>query len=503
MVNQNTYNQQPMMPPQQPMRYMGRVRSGMRKIAEKFPLWLSRNAVIAYLFALLTISLVFNEYAMTWYWWVFGLAGVLGFFFGANFCFNKWSKEKEKVFKRKTFLMALGIRVIMVFILYWFFESMTGKPFMFNSADELFYADMGTWFTSSIREGKFYEEYLFWVKENVDISDSGFPFYVGAIYYLTDDSIIALRLLNALWSAITCVLVYNLGKRNFGERAGRMAAIFMMLEPHYVIYCGLHLKETVMIFLLVAFLERADLLLRSRNFKFLTILPTFLLLLSLFLFRTPLGISASLAIILALLLSSQKVANLGRRWLLLILFIFGAGIFVGGRIASEVEGLWQNKDSNQELRMSTIQRTQSLAKYATKTVLAPLIFTIPFPTMIETEGQENHRLIHAGAVVKNVMSFFCIAALIFLIMNPSAMGWRNNVLLGSFLIIYLLIIIQSAFIHADRFHLPAYVVELLFAAYGVTQMTKAKHKRWYTYWCVLMFAAWIGWAYFKLAGRGL
>lgn len=502
--NQNPYNQQSMMPPQQPIPigYMGRVRSGMRKIADKFPSWVSRDAVIAYLLALVAISLVYNSYAMQWYWWVFGIVGVLGFFFGSQYCFNKWGKLIEKTFNRKVFLTSLVIRVVMVFILYWFFEAMTGQPYMFESADEQLYNELGTWFTRSIREGKWNEEFYTWVTENVDLSDWGFPFYIGAVYYVTDDSVIAVRLLNALWSALTCLLVYKLGKRNFGESAGRTAAIFMMLEPHYIIYCGFHLKETLMIFLLVLFLERADLLLRSRNFRFWSIAPTFVLLMSLFLFRTPLGISAALGVILALVLSSQKVANLGRRWLLLILFVFGAGIFVGGRISSEIEHLWQTKDNNQELRMTTIQRTQGLAKYATKTVFAPMIFTIPFPTMVETEGQENHRLLHSGAVVKNITSFFCIMALVMLIINSGPSGWRNNVLLGAYLITYLMIIIQSAFVHADRFHLPAYVVELLFAAYGITLMTKAKHKRWYTYWCVLMFVAWIGWAYFKLAGRG-
>lgn len=470
---------------------------------ELFPSWITKGAIAAYLLALLTISMVYSTYAMQWYWWVFGIVGVLGFFLLSNYYSKEWSTLKEKTFKKKTFLVAFGIRAAMVFVLYWFFNSMTGQPFMFSSADEQFYEEMGQWFNKSIQDGTWQQTYWQYIKENVDVSDSGFTTYIGIIYYLTGDSIIALRLLNALWSALSCLLIYNLAKRNFGEQTGRLSAIFIMLEPHYIIYCGLHLKETLMIFLLVAFLERADLLLRSRNFRFWSIVPIFMLLIVLFTFRTALGIAVTLAVILALVLSSQKVANLGRRWLLLILIVFGAGIFVGGRIASEVEGLWQNKSSNQESRMGQVQKSQGFAKYATKTVFAPMIFTIPFPTMVETEGQENHRLIHAGNVVKNVMSFFCIMALIFLLMDSKTTGWRNNVLLGSYLIIYLLILIQSAFVHADRFHLPVYVIELVFAAYGVTQMTKAKHKRWYTYWCVLMFVAWIGWAYFKLVGRGL
>lgn len=472
------------------------------RINTYFPRSMANFAVGAYLIALLGISSVYSSYAMNWYWWLFGIVGVLGFFYLSFFLGKKWEKTKGNLFERRVFWTGVGIRVIMVLILYWFFNEMTGKPFMFESADEKFYHEMGEWMANSLREGN-WNGFWDWTRENVELSDSGFPMFTGIVYYLADNSIIVLRLFNCVWSAWTCVLLYKLGRRNFGESAGRMAAIFFMLEPHYIIYCGLHLKETLMVFLMVLFLERADSLLRSRTFKIWEILPIFLVMVSLYLFRTVLGISATLGLAMALLFSSQKVASLGRRWLLLIAIIFGASLFVGGRIMSELETLWNRKDSNQELRMTTIQRSQSLAKYASKTVLAPMIFTIPFPTMVETLGQDNHRMLHAGYVVKNVMSFFCIAAIVFLLLNSGSNGWRNNVLLGAFLISYLLILVQSAFVHADRFHLPAYVVELLFAAYGVQQMAKTKHKRWFLFWCVLMVVAWFAWSWFKLAGRGL
>lgn len=506
MNESNTYNNQ--VSPQMPMMPLSMIRRG--KLGERFrgqmntylPNKMAQSAVIAYIIALLGISVVFNAYVMSWYWWLFGIVGVLGFFLMSSYLGKKWERTKSGVFERRVFWTGLGIRAIAVLILYWFFNEMTGQPFMFESADEKFYHEMGEWMANSIREGN-WNDFWNWTKVNIELSDSGFPVYMGIVYYLTDDSIIVTRLLNCFWSALTCVLLYKLGRRNFGEPVGRMAAIFFMLEPHYIIYCGLHLKETLMVLLLVLFLERADSILRTKTFKIWEIFPIFAIMLSLYLFRTVLGVATTIGVTMALLFSSQKVANLGRRWLLLIAIVFGASLFVGGRIMSELESLWARRGDNQELRMNTIQQTQSYAKYASKTVLAPMIFTIPFPTMVETEKQENHRMLHAGYVVKNVMSFFCIAALVFLIINSKSNGWRNNVMLGAFLISYLLILVQSAFVHADRFHLPAYVVELLFAAYGVQQMTKAKYKRWFMYWCMLMIVAWFAWSWFKLAGRGL
>lgn len=475
----------------------------INRINTYFPKSMAQQAVVVYLLALLVISIRYSAYAMQWYWWLFGIIGVVGFFIMSSYYTRKWGMLRERVFKKNVFWTAFALRVVMVFVLYWFFNYMTGQPFMFHAADAFEYGEEATWIADCIRNGNFqsYLDYKF--KEGSGISDAGYPMYLGFVYLITDDSLIAARIIKALWSAWTCVLVYKLAARNFGESAGRMAAIFMMLEPHYIIYSGMHLKETEMIFLLVLFLERADNLLRSRNFRFWAIAPILGVLFLLFTFRTVLGLSVAFAMVLALVLSSQRVANLGRRWVLLIVFVMSAGFFVGGRVASEIERVWSQKDDNQAKRMGVIQRSQSFAKYATKTILAPMIFTIPFPTMVETPNQENHRMLHAGYVAKNMMSFFCIVALILLLLDPGTLGWRNNVLLGAFLISYLLVLIQSAFIHADRFHLPAYVVELMFAAYGVSRATQAKYKRWYVYWCVLMFIAWVGWAYFKLQGRGL
>lgn len=469
-----------------------------------FPSNYAFQAVLAYLAALFVISIRFSAYAMLWYWWAFGIIGVLGFFYGSSKLTKKWGFFSPKTFQKQLFWTAFAIRILMVLFLYWFFTKLSDKPpFMFHAADAEAYHDTAEWMANSIREGN-PKVFFDWLFAGGGVSDAGYPLYLGTIYLLTGNSILIARLIKAIWSALICVLIYKLGSRNFGESVGRMAAIFVLLEPHFIIYSGLHLKETEMIFLLVLFLERADNLIRSREFRVGTIAPVFLLAASLFFFRTVLGLAGIFAFIMALLLSSQKVANLGRRWLVLILFVLCAGYFVGGRVLSEVESAWEGRHTNQDLRYGDIKKTQSLAKYATKGVLAPMIFTIPFPTMVETPGQENHRMLHAGNVVKNVLSLFCVLALILLIFDKSpTTGWRNNVLLGAFLIAYLVIIVQSAFAHVDRFHLPAYIIELLFAAYGVSQMPRIKYKQLYTYWCVLMFVAWVAWAWIKLSGRGL
>ena len=469
------------------------------------PNQITNQAIVVYFAVMITTAIAFSELFMTWYWWLFGIVGVVGFFYFSNKLSKQWARIRPRTFENNVFWYTFILRVAVMLFLYWFHDTMTGQPFMFHAADSIEYSHEAEWMAQTIRDGEFstYLNYKF-VQMN-GVSDAGYPMYLGLVYLLSGDSIIVARLLKCLWSALSCVLIYRLGKRNFGESVGRMAAIFMMLEPHFSIYAGMHLKETEMIFLMMLFLERADALLRSRNFNFKTISVVVIVMASLFTFRTVLGLTAVFSVAMALLLSSARVMGWGRRIVVLLVLGMSVLYFAGGRIMTEVEQVWELKDKNQETRMSVINKTQSYAKYAGAAVFAPMIFTIPFPTMVETPNQETSRMLHGGMFVKNIMSYFCIMALMSLLfpLIPGYDKWRDHVLIGVFLIAYLVILVFSAFAHADRFHLPALAIEMLFVAYGVSLCRIPQLQKWYTYWVALMFFAVIAWNWFKLAGRGM
>ena len=397
-----------------------------------FPRQFAERALLCYAIAMILVAIVFANYAMIWYWWIFGIVGVCTFFFGANSCTKHWLMLPDQLFRKRVFWTAFLLRVPMMLFLYWFFFEMTGKHFMFAAADAEGYHDTAVWMTECIRNGNFS---VFWNYQTSvgGVSDAGYNVYLGCIYLLSNDSIIFARLLKCIWSAATCVLIYNLARRNFGEQVGRMAAIFCVLEPHFIIYSGMHLKETEMIFLTVACLERTDAMMRHRDIRFGRVAGIVGLLFLTFCFRTVLGAALTFAIFLSLILSSKRVISLGKRWVVIIVFGLTAGYFVGGRVLSEVERYWNARSTNQSNRHTEIIRTNSLTKYATASVFAPLIFTIPFPTMVETHNQELFRMMHSAMVVKNVMSFFCILAIVLLLLDPSPDGWRNNILIGSFL----------------------------------------------------------------------
>jgi cytochrome bd-type quinol oxidase subunit 2 len=141
----------------------------------------------------------------------------------------------------------------------------------------------------------------------------------------------------------------------------------------------------------------------------------------------------------------------------------------------------------------------TMAKYATASVFAPLIFTIPFSSMVETPGQENQMMMNGANFTKNIISGLTILALFLLLKRGD---WRKHVLPIATMCGYLVVLVFSNFAHSERFHFPVLALELMFAAYAVTQLSN-KHKRWYVIWLVVICVANVAWAWVKLRGRGM
>lgn len=436
-------------------------------------------------------------------WWVFGIVGVIGFFKGSEKLIKKWTNISEKSYVKKLFYTAFIIRFVYVTFMYFFYTYMTGIPFEFDSGDAGFYHGIAEFGAQCLWDSKYDLPTEFLTQDkNMDFSDMGYPIYLSIIYALTAKSIFLARIVKAIWSAWMCVLIYKLGKRNFGEQVGRMAGIFVMLMPNFIYYTSLHLKETEMIFLAVLFVERADYLLRGRDFSFKAILPIMLIAGALFMFRTALAATAVFSLFTAVFLTSKKVLKMDKKIILSIWIFVTIGYFIGGTVATEIQTLWEARAGVKETgfkEMETREGGNSLVKYVGGATLAPFIFVIPLPTIVNIETQLNQQLAHGGYFVKNIMAFFVILAFYYVIKEKR---WREYLLFGSFILGYLAVISMSRFVASERFHLPVLPFLLIIAAYGVT-LVNAKQKKLYNSWLVLIFVVIVAWSWFKLAGRGL
>lgn len=455
-----------------------------------------------YFVLLVVVSVLFFQYALPLWLMSFGVVEVVGFFLGVNYFTKAWSNITPKTFEKRLFAVSFLLRCVYVVFSYFFYMEMTGEPFEFSPGDVLFYDELGKFGHYLISNGEFDFLDKFYAYAGMLYSDAGYPIYLAFVYWLSNDSLTFTRLLHALWLSLTALLVYRLAVRNFGESVGRMAGIFCMLMPNLIYYCGLHLKEPVMVFLTVLFVERADYLIRGDRVKFWSLILVLLSGIATFFFRTVLGAVLFASLGFALVLSSSKIVGWGKKIMVSVLVLCVLGIGIGGQIADEVSTMIETGSSAQQGNMewrSERKGGNAFAKYAGAAVFAPMIFTLPFPTVVNTEGQENQQMINGGNYVKNVMSFFTIFALFSLLFSGE---WRKHILPLALMCSYLLVLALSSFAHSERFHLPALPFVLLFAAYGVSLMQN-KHKAWFNIWCLFILIIGVAWSWFKLAGRGM
>ena len=466
-----------------------------------FPKYFTDRAMYVY-FALLVLVPIIFGYPMEWYFWILGIVEVVGFFYFAHQLPIAWQNYSPNAFVKKLFATALIIRIVYVVFSYWFYNQMTGSPFEFGAADVMFYNEMGQYGHKLLSNGEWnlVEKYIEY--SGAEYSDMGYPLYLGVVYWLFDDSIFLTRILKAVFNAWTCVLVYKLASRNFGEPVGRMSAIFCMLMPNFIYYCGIHLKETEMLFLIVLFAERADYAMRAKQLDWKALIIAISVACVLFMFRTALAAVAMIALAVTLMLSSKKVLSLGKKIAIGVFVVLAMFATIGNQLIQEAEDLLAQSGDNQSKSMEWRAERKGgneFAKYAGAAVFAPMIFTIPFPTLVNTPTQQDQRMIHGGNYVKNITSAFTIFALFSLLFSGE---WRKHVLIIAVCCGYLVVIALSEFAHSERFHLPALPFSLIFAALGISYLQN-KHKKWYNYWFVLIFVVNIAWAWFKLRGRGM
>ena len=463
-----------------------------------FPKYFSTRAIICYVVTLFLASVVFLNYALPFQFMLFGIVPVCVFFVYGNRLTMDWQKLSSRLFTRKLFIAALIIRIVYVVFIYFYYIEFTGQPHAYHPGDEVLYTYAGTlWREFGLVEAsKLFKDY------KIGFSDSGYCWWLGFENLVLGTHVLPPRILKCFIDAFSCVLMYNLAKRNLGEAVGRMTAIFCMLMPNMWYYCGVTLKETEMAFLTILFAERADLVLRSPKIKAGGVIIPALCILVMFTFRTALAAVMFAALAAGLVFTSSKQLVLWKKILYSSVFAVWMFMTVGVEIVQETQQLWEGRTTNQVEGMewrANREGGNQFARYASATLFAPAIFTMPISSMVSIQNQENQMMMNGANFIKNILSGFVIFALFSLLLSGE---WRKHAFPIALMVGYLVVLVFSNFAQSERFHFPILALELMFAAYGVSLM-KNKHKRWFTIWLVVMCVAVIGWAWIKLAGRGL
>ena len=148
--------------------------------------------------------------------------------------------ESEKKFALTIFHVSLFIRI------FWVFTGTLWSGFDYRALeqDALGYDILA----------KEYVQYIYghsdsWLTNPAAYRAKGFNVYMGVIYLLFNNSILAVLIGNAFMSATAASFLYLTGKRIYNERTGKIAALMMVLFIPSIMIDARLLKESLVFFL--------------------------------------------------------------------------------------------------------------------------------------------------------------------------------------------------------------------------------------------------------------
>ena len=468
-------------------------------MSKKLIRYISLLGVGVYLLALLTISLLFRDYALQVKWMLWGIGEVLFFFVMTAVFYPRWKDNSTKAFLLKVFLVALLVRVAYVVAVgyYYFYE--TGMSYEYGAGDSRWYHATALLCAQWLKQGDIMSVIRYLRYSTMGFSDQGYPLWLTLVYTVFGRSLLVPRIFKGLMSAYLCVLVYKLGKRTFGESTGRLAAVLCVFMPILIQICGIHSKETELIFLSIFALERIDWLIRSKRYTFWNLFVPVLLTSLTFGFRTIVGMCLVFASLAFMLLSPNdlvtkrgKIVGVAGVIVVFLVLLFSP---VGREMKNIYRVRFQEINYRAESYESQGLKYSGLAK---SWYMAPGAFVLPLAPMVE-EAPDHNKMIHGSTYVKNFLAFFAMLAIVIAVRQKK---WRDFSLVGAYELSYLALIMFSFAANSERYHEAAIPLLVLMSAYAMTHLRHKDLKLFYVY-CGLLFVALLAWNWIKLSARGL
>lgn len=452
-------------------------------------------AVMLFLFSDLTVDLVFFGYNY--------LILILSFIV----FFNLLKRQKdinEISYKKFIFRWALILRFI-AFIVYSFvFYIITdGSDFDVEAIDALYYHQKASYLANDYNLNSI-------LNLLVDFDDSGYIFILSLKYYLFGDSVYLARFLQIVISSISVVLVYQISLKIFNTRAARYSSILLTCFQPVILYSSIHMKETYMIFFMLAFINTSLDLLKGGNITLKSLIIWVSSLVLMFSFRTVLALIlfSSFFFTLILIKRDSLLKKIIVTSVIIIVSVFSLKqIKVYDQIERKLIG-YTGLSKNQEVKLGGRSASQyenygqSFAKYASVLVLAPQAFITPYPSFVKTNivyfNQTLQWYFSGGLVFWLFFSFFIFLGLYHLFKH----GFNSlTIFLSLVTFLYALSLVISFYITAVRHNLIKTTLLMFFIGYGLT-FIKKKHKPYLYLYSIAMLGMILVWNYVKLKGRG-
>jgi 4-amino-4-deoxy-L-arabinose transferase-like glycosyltransferase len=184
-------------------------------------------------------------------------------------------------------------------------------------------------YISTLKEGYYFSDFRVYEKAALSlINGDGFdtdyrrpplyPLFLAANYLVLGKHFFTVRLIQALLGAYCCVLIYLIGSRLVGDRAGKIAGVISVFYPYYVFIAGLLYPTLITTFLMINVLFFAILAREQKSIAYF-LLAVFCL--GIATMATPVSLAFLPFLILAM--PRELAVKPGRRWL-----IYAASILI-------------------------------------------------------------------------------------------------------------------------------------------------------------------------------
>jgi Ca2+/Na+ antiporter len=298
-------------------------------------------------------------------------------------------------------------------------------------------------------------------------------------------------------------MVFDIARRSFGEKAARISAVLAVVAPPLIYYCGLHLKEAVIVFLVVLFVDIGDRVLRAKQLSTRDILLLGVTAVLMVFFRNALAVVLIVSFAAALTLTSGRLSPAFRRFAIASVMVFFAVAVFTLDLVSEAEEETVRYLGYRETHIEThmqryARRGNELATLANRIIFAPLAFVGPLPTLVDTQ-QDNSAMMAGSMFFRNVLGFFMIAGILLMVKHRQ---WRNHIFLLAVFFLWLFVLANSGYALQDRFHLILVPIIVIFSGNFILN-TDEKLVKYFNMYLLFLGVLIFAWNTFKLAGRGL
>lgn len=160
-----------------------------------------------------------------------------------GFIFVSLLKSPSQKYLSGLFLSAFVVRVIFVYIIYYYLVGVGGDGFAFT--DDRTYDAAGSQIAAALRAGKDGYALHSWQQ------NPGYFYFNGWLYSILGDDTLSARVVNSFLSSLTAVLVFEVARILFCLRVARIAGLLSAFMPSVVYLSALQFKDTALIFVMI------------------------------------------------------------------------------------------------------------------------------------------------------------------------------------------------------------------------------------------------------------